>query len=507
MPTTTENPQAALRWSVYWILIFLSAGVMLGRILAVDAVDRTGLEKDRIAHLDRDLYMAKQSLEKKGLEGEAFDKAWKDKEEQIRRDAQLRRPFLSANDRSRWCAVRALVEPEMRVEGFPYAIDKVIQEPGWDTIDMVKHNDHLYSSKPPLYPTLLAGIYWAIYHTTGMTLGTHPFVVGRIVLILVNLLPLVAGMFFVAKLAERFGTTDWAKIFVVAAAAFGTFLTTFAVVVNNHVTAAVCCAAFLYCAALIWFDGERRMRYFFFAGLSGAFLAANELPALSLVALVGLALAIKAPKPFFAAFLPATVLVAVPFFATNYIAHGTVSIPYAHRNVKDDNWYDYDYMRNGRLVESFWRDPTGYDQGEKSISVYTANVLVGHHGIFSLTPIWLLAVFGVGLWIFKSPDWNLRGLGAAIGLVSIVCIVFYINRPSCDRNYGGMTSGFRWVFWMAPMWLLAILPAADIFARSRLLKALALLLLALSAFSAAYPIWNPWTNPWIVDLMQYISPK
>ena len=35
------------------------------------------------------------------------------------------------------------------------AIDRVIQVPLWDTIDMVKHDGHLYSSKPPLFPTLL----------------------------------------------------------------------------------------------------------------------------------------------------------------------------------------------------------------------------------------------------------------------------------------------------------------------------------------------------------------
>ena len=46
----------------------------------------------------------------------------------------------------------------------PYSINKVLAEPGWDTIDMVKHSlpshgtggqEFLYSSKPPLLPTLM----------------------------------------------------------------------------------------------------------------------------------------------------------------------------------------------------------------------------------------------------------------------------------------------------------------------------------------------------------------
>ena len=108
---------------------------------------------------------------------------------------------------------------------------------------------------------------------------------------------------------------------------FGTFVTTFAVVVNNHVRPPSAAPIFVYCAVRIWFDGERRMRYFFFAGLSGAFLAANELPALSLFAAGRLGARHQGPEAVFRRLLPAAVLVAVPFFATNYIAHGTVSIP------------------------------------------------------------------------------------------------------------------------------------------------------------------------------------
>src|SRR3972149_12236964 len=98
----------------------------------------------------------------------------------------LPRPSPSPTARSRWRPVRALVEPDMRVAGAPYAIDKVIQEPNWDTIDMVKHDGHLYSSKPPLLATMIAGIYWPVYHLTGMSLATHPFVVGRIMLVIIN---------------------------------------------------------------------------------------------------------------------------------------------------------------------------------------------------------------------------------------------------------------------------------------------------------------------------------
>jgi hypothetical protein len=59
------------------------------------------------------------------------------------------------------------------------------------------------------------------------------------------------------------------------------------------------------------------------------------------------------------------------------------------------------------------------------------------------------------------------------------------------------------MFWFAPMWLVAMLPAADALSRSRWGRGLALVLLAASALSAAYPTWNPWVQPWIMNFGLY----
>ena len=83
-------------------------------------------------------------------------------------------------------------------------------------------------------------------------------------------------------------------------------------------------------------------------------------------------------------------------------------------------------------------------------------------------------------------------LFALLGLfVTLVCMAFYIWWPGVDRNYGGNASAFRWVFWLAPLWLVLMLPAADLMARRRRSRGLALLLLAASALSCHYPTWNP----------------
>jgi len=504
MTDPIPDTNRSLRWSVYLLLISLGAGAMLGRILAVNSVDKIEIEKYRLARIPGELKRKQAELEKSGLSGEALQRELDAIRTRWEAGAKLCRPFLSANDRSRWCTVRALVEDDMRVEGLPYSIDRVIQEPNWDTIDMVRHGGHLYSSKPPLLPTLMAAVYWPIHRWTGATLGTHPYEIGRLMLVLFNVVPLVVGFILLTRLVERFGASDWGRLFVVAAAVFGTFLTTFAVTINNHVPAAVCGLAAVYLAVPIWFDGERRWRYFIGAGFFGALAAANEFPAASLLAVAAAALLWKSPRRTLLGFAPAVLVVAAAFFGTNWIAHGSLKPAYLHRS-GDDNWYDYTYERNGRTIESYWKNPVGVDRGEPSRAAYALHCLVGHHGIFSLTPIWLLSLAGMAAWLRPGRDPRLRWLAAAVAAMTLACVVFYLGQPQMSRNYGGLTAGLRWTFWLAPLWLLAMLPAADALARRPWTRGLGLLLLAVSVLSASYPTWNPWTHPWLMNYMQYLS--
>jgi hypothetical protein len=268
-------------------------------------------------------------------------------------------------------------------------------------------------------------------------------------------------------------------------------------------------------------DGLRSWRAFAAAGLTAALTAACELPALAWLAAALVILARSSLRQTLTAAVPAVVIVAAASLGTNWLAHGTISPPYAHREPRPavgsadaaasrveiggeswnpSNWYDFAItLPNGKRLESYWRSPKGVDRGERSPTAYAWHVLVGHHGIFSLTPAWLLMIPGLALLASRRRSGNAgqSDLAAAIAIVSAVVIAFYMSRSQLDRNYGGMVSGFRWAFWLAPLWAMATVPAADRLATSRLGRALALMLLALSVLSAAYPTWNPWTLPWI----------
>jgi hypothetical protein len=501
MTTHDKTGREKLRWSVYVLLIAVAVGNLSGRLLSVNSVDRSRLEAYRIAQR---LKEDRARFEATGLAGSQLEQRLAKRKAELEEKLKIQRPFLSSNDRSRWLTVRALVEKGT------YEIDDFIGLPNWDSIDKVQHRGrdgqlHLYSSKPPLLSTLLAAPYWLIHRLTGATLGTHPYEIGRFLLLCVNIVPLVCMVVLVARLAERFGQTDWGRIFVVAVATLGTFLSTFATVLNNHVVAAVCATVALYAVVQIRCAGKEHLGWFVVAGLTAALAAATELPALSLLVLLGLYLFIKAPRGTTFGFIPAALLVVVAFFATNYVAHNSLRPPYAHRSATDseDNWYEYTYEVNGKQRQSYWLTPQGIDKGEPCRGSYALHVLVGHHGIFSLTPVWLLSIVGACLWLWRGPG-QIRELTILVVLLTVICLAFYIGlRPQQDRNYGGMTSGFRWMFWFAPLWLLVMLPAADELDKSNSGKALGLALLALSVMAATYPTWNPWTHPWIYHWMGY----
>lgn len=420
-----------------------------------------------------------------------------------------RGPFMSANDRSRWCMIRSLVDSNS------YAIDKLQTRKyrgNWFTIDKVQHQGrdgklHFYSSKPPLVPTMIAGQYWLIKMGTGATFEDHPFPITRVMLVLTNLLPLILYFWLMVGLIERWCDTDWARVFAVATVCWGTYLTTFVITLNNHLPAAICTLVCLHVFISIWYDEKRQPWLFAVAGLAAAFAFANELPALSLLGLLGLALLYKAPKQTLLFGVPAVALVIGAYFGVNYVAHDTWRPPYTHRNADvvgngalgNDDWYDYE--------GSHWRNPaiTGVDAGEPSQAVYAFHSLVGHHGIFSLTPVWIFSLCGLTLLASSRREVPMPALAWGIAILSLVCITFYLMRGLPDRNYGGVTSGFRWVFWFTPLWTFAMLPALDRIGFSKLWRRVAYCLLAVSVISTCYPSANPWQHPWPYQILDYLG--
>ncbi len=397
------------------------------------------------------------------------------------------KPLLSANDRSRWCTVVSLVERGT------YRIDDIARVPGWDTIDKVRHEGHFYSTKPALFPTLVAGVYWCVRNTTGWNLLDHTSKVTRVILLCVNLLPMIVAWVLIARLAHRYARSDAAKIFVVVAASVGTLLTTFLVTLNNHTVAAVSVLLAMYAAMRIVVDDSRCPGHFALAGFFAAFTCTNELPAaLFGVALFGL-LFWKAPKRTLLCFVPFALIPLAAFFYTTYLQTGSWKPFYLYYGTEK-----YLYVHEG--VPSYWTEPRGLDNNHESPLIYLLHCTIGHHGIFSLSPIFLLSLTG-WLTIRKWRAFPLRPfLWLGLGL-TVAVLGFYVSRTQ-NYNYGGNSCGLRWAFWLIPFWLVAMIPVLDEWGDRRWFQITAAGLLGVSIFSAIYPLSNPWQHPWLLTLMQ-----
>jgi hypothetical protein len=396
------------------------------------------------------------------------------------------KPLLSANDRSRWCTVWSLVERGT------YQIDEIDAVPGWSTIDKVRQGGHYYSSKPPVLSTIVAGVYWVVRAVTGWSLNSRPDETMRLILFLVNVLPMLAGLLVTTWLVGRYADSDFARLFVVGAFAFSTFLTTFNVTLNNHTIAALAVLAALYPSCRILADGSLRPIHFACAGFFATFAAVNELPAAAFAAAVALLLLWRSPARAFLCALPAAIVPLAFFFVTTWLATGSWKPFYA-----DYGTEKYKYVVDG--VPSYWMHPAGLDAIHESPLVYLLHCTLGHHGILSLSPIF---VFALAAWIVPrlSRGWSLRPVLWTSAAITVVVLAFYLTRTE-NYNYGGNTSGLRWTFWLIPLWLASMIPALDALANKLSWRAVALALLAVSTFSAWYPIENPWQHPWLFQVL------
>ena len=395
-------------------------------------------------------------------------------------------PLQSANDRSRWCTVWSLVH-----EG-TYQIDHAITKPGWDTIDKVYHEEHFYSTKPPLFPTLVAGLYWAVKATLGWTLDEQTASTVNLLLMLINLLPWGLALWQLSEIVRRYASSSVTVVLVTAMAAWGTLLTPFLSTLNNHVPGAICLIFALDAALRILVDGDDRWWRYALCGFFAAFTTTFELPAAAFGLAIFILLFRRNRQSSLTYFLPFALVPLIAFFVTNGIATGGLRPFYMAYGTEK-----YEYVYKG--VPSYWIDPRGIDRVQDSTLEYLFHCTVGHHGLLSLTPILLVTILG---WIFafkaNNPLRLIHLLGAGL---TLIVLGFFLSRTS-NYNYGGNTVALRWMLWLVPFWLLAMIPAIDSFAENRLFRGGAALLLGVSVFSAWYPLGTPWQSPWLFNVLQ-----
>lgn len=455
---------------------------------------------------------------------------------------------VAANDISRWCTVWSLLErgsyvidecpwesktqdkvnkpsklaPPADTDGALRKFEYAIAPRSWKEGEPV---DHFYSSKPPLLPTIIAGILYPIRTALGVPLDrfidqerlprwvekegqakpvleTPPDPVKwpvyvlyfKPIVVLLNVVPLTIFLVLYARFLDRHASNDWAWFLSLAGASWGTLLFVFDQTLNNHTIAATSAFLAIYALTRIWDEEMRGLRWFALAGFFAAFCATNELPAAVFGILIFLMLLIRFPKPTLVAFVPAAIVPCVAFLITQYLAFGQFRPVYEEFGTKS---YQYE--------GSYWNTPLEMDwfnSKPESYAVYLFHMTFGHHGVFSLTPLYLFSIFGTLRALFGRG--RLRALASLTLALTVAMFAFYLWNPKA-RNYGGSTQGLRWLFWLIPFWLMFLPKGIEAGQEKRWVRRLSLAAFLVSVFTVGYASRNPWSHPWMLDALEHLN--
>jgi hypothetical protein len=526
----------------------------------------------------------------------------------------LRQPtMMGANDISRWCTVWSLLERGTYViDECPWLTetqDKIYFAPPARAAEPAADPEkHYYSSKPAFLPTLIAAFLAPLRLATGVPLDQvvfqerEPRWVQKVdpsdpgkpygvletpdqpvkwpaqvfyfeaALVVLNIVPFLAFLILYARVLDRYAANDWAWLFSLTAAAFGTFLLPFLQTLNNHTVAAFFVFFAVYQFLRIWDEWELAGWRFAAVGFCAAFAAANDLPAAAFLALSAGLLLLRYPGKTIRFLMPGALVPIAGFAAAQYAAFGEFRLAYEEFG-REAYQYEGSLWKTPLELDALnlpWLDPEEAARrgirGE-SHGLYLFHMTLGHHGFWSLTPIFLLSLGGLprllkgggwlltawtiltvlaigsllGVYVYDPGAWTREGrwhenvwvfwlipalLGllailswarilrrggepmAAVGwmtvILTVVVLAFYTWNPKA-RNYGGSTQGLRWLFWLIPLWLLLLPKGVEGGQERTWIRRLAIVALAVSVLSVGYAMRNPWSHPWILDALEHLG--
>lgn len=322
----------------------------------------------------------------------------------------------NANTGSRFATVESLVD---------FGTYSINRSQYVHTIDKMKVGDDFISSKPPALPTYAAGSYWVLQKVTGLKISENEGPVVWFVSLCTGWAAHVLFLIYLYRLARLLMQRQLAIIGTVAAGGFAYLGVAYATTINNHSISAALGIMGLYYAVGIRRGTLSRLRHWVFAGLSFGFMTAVDLTSGAFM-VAGFAYLVTHDwrKTLFW-YLPALLPGVLVHQLLTYAITGSWIPTYLNSDLKD---FPENYFRHRR---------SGIDALDEPKHTYAFNVLLGHHGLFSMTPLYCFSIWELGR-AFKTR----RGLAEAWFATGVVgaFLLFYIFR---SRNYGGWCVGMR----------------------------------------------------------------
>lgn len=351
------------------------------------------------------------------------------------------------------------------------------------TIDKVHVNGRFYSSKPPLLSTMAAGVYAVYRGITGYNIRKEEkkvvkvvnlvFGVGLHVLLLVHLFWL---MLLVVRRQE-------AALACIAAVGFAYLGVGYAVELNNHTPAATFGLVAFYYAFRIR-NGPRlgvavKRTHWVLCGLAAGLIPGISLPGGALTAGLALYLFLHDRRQTLLFFLPATLPGVIAHFVLTYLSTGSLLPVYLLKGA-----YDY--------PGSYWLKPRGIDALNEPKYLYAFHLLIGHHGLFSMTPAFVFSSIALVNALRRRTD-LFREAVLVTGVTAVITL-FLIFRTN---NYGGNCVGFRWAIPYMPLLFVFFAVYLDRVRIRWWLWGLVLLTLLVGQFHVHDAFWTPWhTSKW-----------
>lgn len=342
-----------------------------------------------------------------------------------------------------------------------------------DTADKVQIDGRYYSSKPPLLSTAGAIVYKLLHQTTGLSFREDQGLAVKVMNLLFGALPHALLLVYAYLLLTRLQVSARVVLWSFACFAFGRLGLAYATTLNNHTVAEL--AVFVaFCHAAGLRRGHLANRWhWIIAGMAAGLAPTLDLGMLFVSSAIGVYLLSWDWRKTLTHFVPASLPPMIAHFALTWMISGSWRPIYLRKDL-----YQY--------PNSYWLAPTGIDALDEPRLTYLFNMLLGHHGVLSMTPALVFALWAMYRASVGKSQYRPEAL--CIGLAFCVMVVFY---TFTTKNYGGLCVGFRWLMPVTPI-LLAFVPLWLSNTRSRAAWSIFVVGVLVGQFHAMSGLHDPW---------------
>lgn len=305
------------------------------------------------------------------------------------------------------------------------------------SVDAVSVDGHVYSSKSPTSYLLAALTAWPVRMITGASVYEYQRLYLQWIVLTNQVLPYIVVLWLAWWWVRRRTDSPWTQTMFLLGMSFACLPFGYAVTLNNHTPAAICLFLMWLLSQSIENGGWKQPhRGAFLAGACGGLAASFEPTAGIFTPLFAVVLGRREWQRGLL-LVTGAALACIPMLATYHLISGSI-VPFYIRPEL--------YLYPG----SYWNTPAGFDALAEPRWQYIFNALLGHHGLFSLTPYVAVGLTGL-FWQARKRE----GLSMAV-LAGAAVVMTYIL--STTNNYGGRALGMRWFAQFMPLFAVGALP-------------------------------------------------